>query len=277
MCSTIINARELSGKLDNPSWVIVDCRYDLSDPGAGLRAYLATHIPGAVYADLQNDLSGPPITDHGRHPLPTPERMSNLFSRLGISREHQVVVYDAASGSVAARLWWMLHYLGHDQVAVLDGGWQSWLDAGLAAEQGEVRNSVEYFSGTPQQGRLVKIDEVLSCPLLVDARDPSRYRGEQEPVDPVAGHIPGAINHFWKNNLDEQGMFRTSIYLQQKYLDFYAGIPPHETVFYCGSGVTACHNVLAAVHAGLPWPRLYVGSWSEWCTDPGRPIARGSG
>lgn len=277
MYSTIIGARELSSNLDDPSWVIVDCRYDLSDTGAGLRAYRASHIPGAVYADLQNDLSGPPTTDHGRHPLPTPERMRNLFSNLGISREHQVVVYDAASGAIAARLWWMLRYLGHDQVAVLDGGWQAWLDAGLETVPGEVRNSGEYFSGTPLQNRLVQIEDVLSCALLVDARDPARYRGEQEPIDPVAGHIPGAINHFWRNNLDERGMFHAPIHLQQKYLSLYAGIPPHEIVFYCGSGVTACHNVLAAVHAGLPWPRLYVGSWSEWCTEPGRPIAEGNG
>jgi len=277
MYSTIIDVHELRDMIDNPQWIIVDCRYDLMDNSAGYRAYLESHIVNAVYVNLDNDLSGPAVTDHGRHPMPPPERMNELFSSLGISHEHQVVAYDASSGSLAARLWWMLSYMGHSQVAVLDGGWQAWLDAGLQTESGERRNPRISFSGLPHRDRLVEIDQVLSSPLLVDAREPARYRGEQEPIDPVAGHIPGAINHFWRDNLDERGMFLTPHRLSRIYRDFYAGVQPQETVFYCGSGVTACHNILAAVHAGLPWPRLYAGSWSEWCRNGERPIETGSG
>ena len=272
MHASIIDIHELKENMGDPSWIVVDCRYDLADTSAGYRAYLDSHIAHAVYADLNNDLSGPAITGHGRHPMPSPEKMNNLFSSLGINDGRQVVVYDASSGSLAARLWWMLRYMGHKEVAVLEGGWQSWLDAGYETEQGERKNPGTVFSGKPHAEWLVKKKDVLSRPLLVDAREPARYRGEQEPIDPIAGHIPGAINHYWRNNLDDQGMFFPPQRLRQLYLDIYAGVPPHEAVFYCGSGVTACHNILAAVHAGLPWPRLYAGSWSEWCADPARPI-----
>ena len=277
MHSTVIDVHELRHNMDNPSWITVDCRFDLSDPDAGYRAYLESHIPKAVYANLNNDLSGPAITDHGRHPMPPPERMINLFTSLGIGNGCQVIVYDASSGSLAARLWWMLRYMGHAGVAVLDGGWQSWLDAGFGVEQEEQRNPEQSFSGTPQRDWLVQLNDVLSFPLLVDAREPARYRGEQEPIDPVAGHIPGAVNHYWRDNLDGQGKFLPPRRLMQQYQEICAGVPFQDAVFYCGSGVTACHDVLAAVHAGLPWPRLYAGSWSEWCSDPERPIEKEPG
>ena len=277
MQSSIIDVHELRENIDNPLWIIVDCRFDLSDPDAGYRAYLESHIPGAVYVDLNNDLSGPAITDHGRHPMPAADRMNNLFSTLGISHDSVVVAYDASCGSLAARLWWMLRYMGHAGAAVLDGGWQVWLEAGFGVEQEERRNPGVDFNGSPHRDWLVELNNILSFPLLVDAREPARYRGEQEPIDPVAGHIPGAVNHYWRDNLDEQGRFLPARQLMQQYLGIYAGIPPQDAVFYCGSGVTACHNILAAVHAGLPWPRLYAGSWSEWCADPERPIETGPG
>lgn len=272
MHSPIIDVHELRENIDNPSWIIVDCRFDLADTSAGYRSYLESHIRNAVYADLNNDLSGPAVTDHGRHPMPSPERMNNLFSSLGISHGHRVVTYDASFGSLAARLWWMLRYMGHEEVSVLEGGWQFWLDAGFETEAGERRNPEVNFNGQPHPDLLVRIDDVLSCSLLVDAREPARYRGEQEPIDAVAGHIPGAVNHYWRKNLDERGKFLAAKRLRQIYLDIYAGVPPQEAVYYCGSGVTACHDILAAVYAGLPWPRLFAGSWSEWCADADRPV-----
>lgn len=275
MQTTVISAALLNQYLEDPRWILVDCRYDLSDTNAGYRAYLDGHIPRAVYADLKHDLSGPPVTDHGRHPLPTPERLINLFSFLGISSDHQVLVYDSSYGSVAARLWWLLRYMGHTGVCVLEGGWQAWLKAGYATEQSERRNAPAMFQGKPQQDYLVNMNAVMAAQRLIDARDPVRFLGEQEPLDPIAGHIPGAINHYWKNNLDADGGFLPAARLKQLYLDIYENVPPAEVVFYCGSGVTACHDILAAVHAGLPTPRLYAGSWSEWCGDGARPIATG--
>jgi len=261
----------------DPGCRIIDCRFDLADPSAGYRTYLESHIANAVYADLHEDLSGPPRTDHGRHPMPDANRLKQLFTSLGISNRRQVVAYDDASGSVAARLWWMLHYMGHESVAVLDGGWQAWLDAGLPVEQEERKNAPEPFQGDVKQSWLVTLDQVLAQPLLVDAREPARYRGEHEPIDPVAGHIPGAVNHYWKDNLTAAGHFLAPVQIRQVLLDYYAGISPGEVTFYCGSGVTACHNLLAAAYAGLPAGRLYAGSWSEWCALSDRPVATGEG
>ena len=272
MHTTVITVDTLNQCLDNPDWIIIDCRYDLMDDSAGYRSYLGGHIRRAVYADLKNDLSGPPVTDHGRHPMPIPERLNNLFSFLGISNDHQVVAYDESFGSTAARLWWLLRYMGHMRVCVLEGGWQAWSKAGNSIEQVERRNPKTRFCGEPRQDWLVKIDSVNTSPRLIDAREPIRYQGKHETIDPKAGHIPGALNHYWKNNLDAEGKFLPPQRLKQLYLDLYAGVPPEQVVFYCGSGVTACHDILAAAHAGLASPRLYAGSWSEWCTDEGRPI-----
>ncbi|MFQ5660668.1 MAG: sulfurtransferase [Gammaproteobacteria bacterium] len=275
MYTSLIQANELHQSINDPAWVIVDCRYDLADKSAGYRAYLEAHIPNAVYADLHDDLSGPAVTDHGRHPLPTPARLEQLFSYMGITKQTQVAVYDASLGSIAARLWWLLRYVGHEAVAVLDGGWQLWREAGFECEQGERKNTPVGFKGHARPEWVVTLGDVMAAPLLVDSREPARYRGEHEPIDPVAGHIPGAINRYWKENLAADGCFLAPQQLRQDFLKMYADTPARESVFYCGSGVTACHNLLAAYHAGLPAPRLYAGSWSEWCADPERPVATG--
>lgn len=274
--NSLIDARELEAERAAPGWILVDCRYDLRDPGAGFRAYLAGHIPGAQYAHLHDDLSGPPTTDHGRHPLPGPNRLAQLFSAFGIGRDTQVVVYDDVSGSIAARLWWMLQYMGHRAAAVLDGGWQAWLELGVEPAPGEVHVPPADFAGAPVPGMLVRLEEVAAQALLVDARDPARYAGETETIDPVAGHIPGARNDFWKRNLDTSGRFLPASQLRMQFKEAWGDVEPAMVTCYCGSGVTACHNILAASAAGLPLPRLYVGSWSEWCADPARPVARGT-
>ena len=275
MYTTIIDVATVHTCLHDPSWRIVDCRFDLANKTAGRDAYLAGHIPGAVYADLEKDLSGPPVTDHGRHPLPTPAHLQELFSRLGIDRDTQVVVYDQVSGSFAGRLWWLLRYMGHNAVAVLDGGWQAWEQAGYAARSGCDQCVTGKFSGQPRTEWLVTVEEVPQAGLLIDSRDPARYRGEVEPLDPRAGHIPGAVNRFWKENLASNGMFKSSAVLRRELENFLGGVNPRDAVFYCGSGVTACHNILSVVHAGLVMPKLYAGSWSDWCSVPERPVAVG--
>ncbi|MEX2523657.1 MAG: sulfurtransferase [Gammaproteobacteria bacterium] len=275
MYQTLINCRTLNGLLSGPDIVIVDCRFDLTDPAAGRRRYLESHIPGAVYAGLEDHLSGPAGPGTGRHPLPDAERIRQVFSELGFGKDTQVVAYDDMSGAFAARLWWMLRYMGHHACAVLDGGWQDWLAQGFAVEEGNVEPRAADFRGSPRPDRLLEIAEVTSLSCLVDARDPVRYRGESEPLDPVAGHIPGAVNYFWQRNIDEDGRFRDAADLRRDLLSVLGKTAPEEAGVYCGSGVTACHNLLAAVHAGLAMPRLYAGSWSQWCADPKRPVATG--
>lgn len=256
---------------------IVDCRFDLTDPARGAAAYAAGHIPGAVYAHLDRDLSGPPLDDAGRHPLPRPDHLRALFGRLGIASGQQVVCYDDMGGALAAaRLWWLLRYMGHFAVAVLDGGWQAWRAAGGAEAGGESQVVATDFAGEPRTAQRVVLAEVPTLQhALVDARDPARFRGEVEPIDPRAGHIPGAANHPFRRNLDASGNFLPPAALREAFTQSLGTLPTASTVHYCGSGVSACHNVLAQVHAGLPEPKLYAGSWSEWCRDPGRPAATG--
>jgi thiosulfate/3-mercaptopyruvate sulfurtransferase len=275
MYNTLIDAENLYQNFNN-DWVIVDCRFDLMNTDAGRNAYEVGHIPGAVYAHLSSDLSGPPVTDCGRHPMPTPEAMRDLFSRLGIGRNTQVVVYDNMSGAFAGRLWWMLRYMGHQAVAVLDGGFPAWQKAELPEEMTVNINQKQVFSGESQSDRLVLVDDVPSINLLIDSRDPARYRGDSEPLDRAAGHIPGALNHFWQNNIDADGFFLPVDTLKDKLSRLMGEIPSEQAVFYCGSGVTACHNLLAVAHAGLELPRLYAGSWSEWSSDESRPVATGN-
>lgn len=275
MYSTLIAIAELKQMIDAEAVRIIDCRFDLGDPSAGHQAYRSGHIRGAVYADLAHDLSSAPNTDCGRHPLPTPEQMCETFARLGISSTHQVVVYDDAGGMIAARAWWMLRYLGHAAAAVLDGGWSAWLASGLANEAGENTVAWADFRGVARRSQLVTVEQIGNIGHLIDARDPQRYRGEVEPLDPRPGHIPGAKNHFFKDNLDGAGFFHAPAALKQAFTRTLGTLPNSESVHYCGSGVSACHNILAQMHAGLDEPRLYCGSWSEWCADPDRPAAVG--
>lgn len=273
MYTTLIDVSTLANYHHHPNWVVVDCRSSLADGSAGRTAYLAAHIPGAVYAHLNDDLSGPPVTDNGRHPLPTPAALTALFGRLGIDEQKQVVVYDANNGAYASRLWWMLRYMGHSAVSVLDGGWGAWQEAGLPTRQGAEQNPSVLFTGSPHLEWVVQIDEVPDVALLVDSRDPARYRGEVETIDPVAGHIPGAVNYYFQRNWAENGRYLSSTQLREQFQQLLAGTPPEQATFYCGSGVTACANLLAMAHAGLGNGRLYAGSWSEWCRDEKRPIA----
>lgn len=271
----LIDVDTLARALPRAELVVVDCRFDLMAPAAGRDAWLEAHIPGAVYAHLDHDLSGPPTTDRGRHPLPPPDRLCEVFGALGIGNDSFVVAYDDGGGMIAARLWWMLRYMGHEAVAVLNGGWQAWVAAGQRVAQGTETAQRRRFTGTPRRERLVTVEEVSPALSLLDARAAPRYRGEQEPIDPHPGHIPGARNHCWQANLDADGRFAPAAELARRLAADLGATPNAHTVHYCGSGVSACHNVLAQVAAGLPEPRLYVGSWSEWCRDPGRPRALG--
>jgi thiosulfate/3-mercaptopyruvate sulfurtransferase len=275
MYKTLIDAQTLSARLDDPLWVIVDCRFDLADVEAGWQAYEEAHIPGAVYAHLDEDLSGPPLTDRGRHPLPSPAALTRLFGRLGIDETKQVVVYDNANGVWASRLWWMLRYMGHEAVAVLDGGWAAWEAAGLPTKAGNEENETAVFIGSPRQEWLVTIDEVDSLLLLVDSRSPERYAGSEEPLDPRPGHIPGAVNFFFGETWGQNGRYLPVAELVTKLETLLGDVPADDATFYCGSGVSACVNLLALTHAGLGNGRLYVGSWSEWSADPERPAATG--
>ncbi|MAT95787.1 MAG: sulfurtransferase [Anaerolineaceae bacterium] len=276
MYKTLIDVETLAKNLDKPDWVIVDCRFSLADTAVGYQNYQQAHIPGAVYAHLDDDLSGPPVTDHGRHPLPTPQRLAQLFSRLGIDEMSQVVAYDDAGGMIAARLWWMLRYMGHDAVAVLDGGWQTWQAADLPTRSGIEKNEAAQFSGRPKPKWVVTLNEVAGQPLLIDSRGPERYRGEIEPLDPQPGHIPGAQNLPYEKQLDEHGRFRPAEEMKAELTAVLGDKSGESATFYCGSGVSACVNLLAMAHVGLGNGRLYVGSWSEWSSDSERPIATGN-
>ncbi len=255
--------------------VIVDCRFSLADTDAGWNAYLAGHIPGAIYAHLDRDLSGPPITDRGRHPLPAPDALRTFFGRLGIAENVQVIAYDDGGGGYAARLWWLLQYMGHEAAAVLDGGWRAYLQAGLPVSTEVTANPQRYFEGAPRTDWLVVAEDVPHATLLVDSRARERFLGEVEPWDSVAGHIPGAVNFDNMQNIAAGGCFLPKDELRRQFLELFAGCPSEEAVFYCGSGVSACQNLLAQAHAGLPMGKLYAGSWSDWISEPGRSIATG--
>ena len=257
--------------------VVLDCGFDLADPAAGERLHAAGHVPGALHVHLDRDLSGPKTGLNGRHPLPSREQAAALFGSLGVAPGVQVVAYDAQGGPYAARAWWLLRWLGHREVAVLDGGWQAWQAAGGAVETAVHARP----GGAPYPMRDAAMPTVATADVLaglgrlalVDARAPERFRGDVEPLDPVAGHIPGARLRFFKDNLGADGCFKPAAQLRAEFEAM--ALPPDAVVHQCGSGVTACHNLLAMEHAGLPGSRLYPGSWSEWCADPSRPVARG--
>jgi len=273
--ANLISVAELAPLVEAGTVAVFDCRDDLMRPGWGREAYLEGHVPGAVYVDLGKDLSGPPITDQGRHPMPSEDALVALFSRLGIAPGMQVVAYDQRDGSIAARMWWLLRYLRHDAVAVLAGGYPAWQRAGLGVAEGDERRQAASFRGEAQRERLAVMDDLPSAARIVDARHAARYRGESEPIDPVAGHIPGARNLPFMENLDEDGQFLTREQVRANFQQALEGTPAAQAVYSCGSGVTACHLVLAAHWAGLPEGRVYVGSFSEWTRDASRPVATG--
>jgi thiosulfate/3-mercaptopyruvate sulfurtransferase len=278
---TLISTTDLAAHLKDPDWVIVDCRFSLANPERGRRDYLHAHIPGAIYAHLDEDLSGAVIPGKtGRHPLPDIEKAAIVFSTMGIGQDTQVVSYDDAGGALAAvRLWWMLRWLGHEDAAVLDGGWQAWQAGGYPVQGGSESKTRRAFIPRPRPEMMATTEEIIGMlederTCIVDARTADRFRGENEVIDPVAGHIPGAVNLPYPENLTEEGIFRSPEELREKY-QVLGDIPPERAIFYCGSGVTSIHNILAMVHAGLKEPRLYAGSWSEWIADPSRPVSTG--
>jgi thiosulfate/3-mercaptopyruvate sulfurtransferase len=276
--STLIEPSELAPHLGDPSWAIVDCRFYLTEPERGEREYESEHLPGAVYAHLDRDLSAPRNGMNGRHPMPAVEDMAERFSLLGIDDEVQVVAYDTSQGQIAARLWWMLRYLGHDAASVLDGGLQSWKASVLPLANGrELRERRSFPARVRDEMRIDAgaLERERKSRLLIDARAPERFRGEIEPYDPVKGRIPGARNHPTSASLSADGRFLAPEELRERFQSILGGRPAASVVSYCGSGVTACHNLLAMEIAGLRGARLYPGSWSEWCADERRPIERG--
>lgn len=275
--TTLVSSETLYKHLNNSSWVVVDCRFDLTDPQAGFETYRKGHIPGAVYANLDRDLAGPITAESGRHPLPKLETFKETLGRWGIDSSKQVAVYDDWFGALAARLWWMLRFLGHMNVAVLDGGLPKWQKEAKPLETGIQRNVETGFDGEPHVDWMASLEEVQRRghrpeQKLIDSRDAARYRGEYEPLDRVPGHIPGALNHFFGNNVDEAGTLLSPGRLRQQFESLLGDTKPDQTIFYCGSGVSACQNLLAMEHAGLPGAKLFVGSWSQWCKDPQRAV-----
>ncbi len=281
MFRTLVSASNLVSHLDDGGWIVCDCRHDLADTEAGRRAYAESHIPGARFVHLDEDLSAPKTGRNGRHPLPDPGKFAQRLGELGISNASQVVAYDASGGPYAARLWWMLRWIGHEAVAVLDGGWNAWLNArhSITKEAPEIR-AARFVARIRTEAAIdaSTVQSHLGQPalLLLDARAPNRYRGENETLDPVAGHIPGAANRFFQLNLAADGTFKPAAVLRRELAELLGNHASRQVTHYCGSGVTACHNQLAMEIAGLPGSLVYPGSWSEWVADPARPVETGS-
>ena len=279
MSHTLIPATELAALLKHADSdvLVLDCRFSLAAPEAGQQAYDQGHVPGAVYAHLDRDLSGAKTGQNGRHPLPSPDAFLATLRRWGLKPETEVVAYDDAGGMFAARAWWMLRWMGHPRVRVLDGGWAAWRAQGSAVSQEAAPSRPPSdIQLTPRDALLTRIDFVQShlgnrdVMQLVDARAPDRFRGENETLDPVGGHIPGALNRFFQLNLGTDGHFKPPQLLRDEFTALLGSQPAGTVVHQCGSGVTACHNLLAMEHAGLGGSRLYAGSWSEWCAGQGR-------
>lgn len=277
----LITANELAAllKQDNGNILLVDCSYVLADPAAGARIYSEGHIPGAVHADLGTLLSQPSNGANGRHPLPDPQAFAQGMEKLGVSDNSRVIAYDAEDSMFAARLWWLLHWIGHDSVQVLNGGLRAWVEAGgecsTAAPQPERGSLTVRPQSRPTAGYADVLANVESRErLVIDARAADRFRGENETLDPVGGHIPGALNRPFKENLDAQGRFKTAELLREEFQALLGNKPAQQIIHQCGSGVSACHNLLAMEVAGLTGSTLYPGSWSEWCHQPNAPVAR---
>lgn len=283
MHETLISAAALRSLLDaGEPLVILEASFDLADPAAGELAFATAHLPGAHYVHLERDLSGTPTGLNGRHPLPDRKAFAATAGRLGIAPGVQVVVYDRQAAMFAARAWWMLRWLGHASVAVLDGGWSAWQAIGGAVESSvaSTRPQAAYpiEEASSPLVRTIDADALLARLeqlAVIDARAPERFRGDVEPIDARAGHIPGARNRFFKDNLNPDGRFKPAAVLRDEFLSLLGTQPVADAVNQCGSGVTACHNLLAMSVAGLDGSSLYPGSWSEWSADPGRPISRG--
>ena len=274
----IISSAELYENLNNPDWAILDCRFDFDDPKLGYREYLEGHIPGSLYVDLERDLSSAIIPGKtGRHPLPDKMVLAERFSSWGIDSTTRVVIYDNKNGALAARLWWLLRWLGHENAAILDGGWPAWDVKVYPVETVEASRAPREFLLSERPQIVVDVDYVEKIRLdpdylLVDSRAAERYWGINETIDPVAGHIPGAVTAPYSSNLDENGRFLSPDLLKERFENLLGGLPAENVVFYCGSGVTACHNIAAMIVTGFDMPKLYAGSWSEWITDPARPV-----
>jgi thiosulfate/3-mercaptopyruvate sulfurtransferase len=276
--TTLVSVAELAAHLDDPSWVVVDCRHNLADADAGERAYREAHIAGARFLHMDRDLSGAKTGTNGRHPLPQVAGIVATLGRAGIDDSKQVVAYDQNNGMWASRLWWITQWLGHPAAAVLDGGLDRWIAEGHPVSVEAPRVQPATFIAR-QAMPTASANEIVShlddrALVVLDARAPERYRGDVEPIDPVAGHIPGAINRPFNANVDAQGIFKPARQLRAEFQTLLGDASPTAVVHQCGSGMTACHNVLAMSVAGLPGSRLYPGSWSEWIADPARPVAR---
>jgi len=279
--TTLIDTQSVADRLTDPDLAVVDCQFDLHNAPWGEEQYLSAHVPGAVYADLNRDLAGTKTGANGRHPLPDPADLAATFGRLGIAAGVQVVAYDQDTGMFASRLWWLLRWLGHSAVAVLDGGLAAWRSEGRPTRSRAELRPARQFIGRPDASLIADtavVEQIAAGKArgqLLDARAAERYRGEVEPIDRTPGHIPTARNRFFKDNLDATGRFRSPDDLRADLTARLGGAPSDSIVSYCGSGVTACHNLLALAHAGLHGGRLYPGSWSEWSSDERRPVAKG--
>lgn len=278
MASPLISTAELAAQVGSANLVIVDSRHDLMNPSIGPDAYAAGHIPGAIFMSIDHDLSAAKTGSNGRHPLPTPEAFATKLGGKGISNSSKVVVYDGGNAMYAGRLWWMLRWVGHSNVFVLDGGIAQWQKEGRAVETQANALPTTAFSAKADDAMRLTAAETLasltdSSRRILDARAMERYRGDVEPVDPVAGHIPGAFNRAFALNLRD-GVFKPADELRREFETVLAGRSPDQLIHQCGSGVSACANLIAMEHAGLSGSKLYAGSWSEWCADPARPVAR---
>jgi len=282
MYTTLIEAPELAAHISDMDWAVLDCRFELGRPESGASVYAEGHVPNAIYAHLDRDLSSPVTSTSGRHPLPLAEAFVATLGRWGIDENVQVIAYDQSNGVYASRLWWLLRWVSHSRVAVLNGGFAAWQQAGLpVSKQPGVRQPRRFTPNRAQGGVVstVELEKLLAAGqlttggrTLIDARSADRFAGQNETIDPVAGHVPGASNHPFAHNLDAQGRFLPPHVLRSKWLETLRGQAPATAIAMCGSGVTACHNLLALEVAGLPGAQLYAGSWSEWIRDAARPV-----
>ena len=277
MFSTVVSTEQLAQHLTNPAWVVIDCRFTLTNAEAGAAAYAQGHIPGARYAHLDNDLAGPKNGHNGRHPLPDVEVFAQKLGAWGIDAHTQVVVYDDSFGAIAVRLWWMLRWMGHDAVALLDGGLPKWQREQRPLNADLPQVTPKTFKAQVRHDMVVDTNAVLHAKssLIVDARAEMRFIGEIEPLDPVAGHVPGAKNLPFDDNLALDGTLLSAAELRALYTELLDGKAPGQVIHMCGSGITTCHNLLAMEIAGLKGGKLYAGSWSEWVADPAHPVAKG--